>query len=126
MMRHILYTAAAGSLCVVTPVEGARFAFAIKAADGSDVVRSKVAVPIDSLLRGWPIAGLTAEWAETEDAFVERIRVKDVPVDAVESLIVDESVIPASRAYRAAWRLNNGVLELDQVKVALIDAATTR
>lgn len=89
---------------VARPLEGARLAFAIKDENGTDICRSATPVPVDSFMRRWPVSGLTAEWAETEDEFLQRIIKKDVPSDATKIQIIDSAQLP-SRKYRNAWRL---------------------
>ena len=50
---------------------------------------------------------------ETEDEFVERIRAKDVPVDASDVQIVEESALTNDRRFRNAWRQTAGVISVD-------------
>jgi hypothetical protein len=50
---------------------------------------------------------------ETEAAFVERIRQKDVPKDATDVRIIDKSEVPTDRTFRNAWR---GDLTVDMPK----------
>ena len=44
-------------------------------------------------------------WAETKDEFVQRIREKDVPDDALNVTIVEDTDLP-SRKFRNAWKQN--------------------
>lgn len=44
---------------------------------------------------------------ESEDEFVERIRLKDVPQDAADVVVLDSTELP-SRATRNSWRIVNG------------------
>jgi hypothetical protein len=123
MMKKIIYTNAQGWATVLTPAEGSRFALQVTLADGTTIIGdgrefvqlSSPAVakeledlrrpaPVDQFLRRWPVEGATAEWAESEDGWLERIKLKDVPADATDAQIVDESVIPADRTFRNAWR----------------------
>lgn len=111
-MKKIIYTRQDGGLSVVHPVEGARLAFSIMLADGTvlpkgaDTPKFKDAapVPVDSILRRWPVEGAVPRWAETEDEFVTRIAVKDVPADAIGMQIVDATAVPADRTFREAWK----------------------
>lgn len=112
-MKKIAYTNSAGGLEILHPVEGARLAYAVLDSQGKDIKRSATPVAVDTLLRGWPVEGATAEWAETEDEFVARIRQKDVPAGAVGVQVIDTSIIPSDRTHRRAWRLNAGVIEVD-------------
>ena len=51
---------------------------------------------------------------ETEDEFVTRIRLKDVPADAIDVYEVEETTIPSSRTFRGAWRIGaGGGVEID-------------
>lgn len=93
MMKKIIYTRPDGGLSVCVPSEGARLAFNEKGE----------LVTADSFFHRWPVEGVTVEWAETEDEFVERISRKDVPADATNVQIVDASVIPSERTFRNAW-----------------------
>ncbi len=42
-------------------------------------------------------------WAETEDEFVQRIREKDIPDDAINVTIVEDTDLPG-RKFRNAWK----------------------
>lgn len=87
-MKKIIYSRPDGGLSVVAPLEGSRLAFFIRLADGT-ALPSGVAPfferPVDSILRRWPIAGASAEWAESEAAFVARIAESDVFVTITDS-----------------------------------------
>jgi len=102
-MKKIVYTNAAGGLCVCTPSEGARLALQVTLPDGG-VLRAAAAVPVDSFLRRWPVDGVVAEWAETEAQWLQRIRIKDVPADAADVAIVEADAVPTDRTFRDAWR----------------------
>lgn len=143
-MKKIIYTQPDGTVAVVNPVEGARLAkwvvlqdgtvlvslergIAVAAEDLVEFVMGRIEafvafdgsiikpVPVDRFLRRWPIEGAVAEWAETEDEFVERIARKDVP-SGVPYEIVDESAIPADRTFRNAWKAGTGKVEHDMMK----------
>lgn len=116
-MKRIAYTDKSGALFIVTPAEGARLCRKLTLADGR-VLQSAAPAPVDSLARGWPIPGAVADWAETEDSFVDRIRSTDVPATALEVQIVDEVSLPKDRANRNAWKLNGQSIEVDSAKVA--------
>lgn len=125
-MKRIIYTRPDGGLSVCTPAQGGRLAFWITLADGTVIdARDPVqratkqnppAVPVDSLLRRWPVEGAVAEWAETEDEWVARIAAKDVPKDATDVQIVDESAIPTDRTFRNGWKAGMGKVEHDMPK----------
>lgn len=124
-MKVIIYTRPDGGLSVVQPAEGARLAFFITTEDGTRIPSGDgpfEAVPADTILRTWPVAGAVAEWAETEDEFVARIAAKDVPAGTPFSLI-DPSELPADRAHRGAWRYTGAAIVIDEVERQKIDAA---
>lgn len=50
---------------------------------------------------------------ETEQAFLERVRAKDVPADASNVRVVDRATIPLDRTFRNAWTHN---LTVDMAK----------
>lgn len=104
-MKLIAYETIDGTLAIVTPVPGARLAHSI-IVDGR-VLASETSQPVDQFLRGWPIEGAVAEWAETEDEFVNRVRVLVVPRDVVKNTIVDHTELPSDREFRDAWRLDD-------------------
>jgi hypothetical protein len=87
-------------------------AIAVTFPDGSKL-RDENPRPVDTFLRRWPVEGAVAEWAETEDEFVARIRAKDVPADATDAQIVDAEAIPTDRTFRNAWKAAPGRVEHD-------------
>lgn len=117
-MKKIIFTRPDGGLSVVTPAQGARLATALLERDGTVFASSEKPIPVGRFLRIWPAEGYTAVWAETEDEFVARIRAKDVPADAIDVQVVDESAIPADRTFRDAWKARAGGVEVDMVKAA--------
>ena len=126
MMKRIIYTQADGSLTILAPHEGARFAHSVTV-NGMTVKADPDPSPVDTMLRAWPVAGAIAEWAESEDLFVGRIRDKDVPPTCIASAqIVDASVIPADRSKRKAWRQNGAAVVVDLIISAQIDAENAR
>lgn len=52
---------------------------------------------------------------EPEEQFIERIRLKDVPKDALNVRVIDEAECPADRTFRKAWKLGEGI-EIDMPK----------
>jgi hypothetical protein len=118
-MKKIIYTRPDGGISVVHPTEGARLALGVLLADDT-VLTSETPVPVDRFLRRWPVAGATVEWAETEDEFVARIAKKDVPAEAINVQIVDDTVVPADRTFRDAWRQNGAAIEHDMEKCRAI------
>ncbi len=128
-MKVIIFNSTEGSASVLKPVEGSRLArwvraplnrvmfysggrlFVIAREDGGYIEDKDIparaqtadATAADLFLRGWPIEGAEASWAETEDEWIERIRDKDVPAGATDIRIVDESELPVDRTFRDAW-----------------------
>lgn len=107
-----------GKAYVVGPDEGARRAHYITLADGAILPDGAQGVPPQgipaySILRAWPIAGATAEWAETEDEFLGRVVAKSIPPAATAMQTVDESAIPVDHTFRDAWRVRVGGIEHD-------------
>ena len=119
-MKKIFYTRVDGGLSVVHPSEGARLANWITLTDGTVVQGgARWPVPVDNILRSWPINGAVANWAETEEEFVTRIAAKDVP-PGVAYQIVDKSGIPTDRTFRDAWKAGIGKVEHDIAKCKTI------
>ena len=50
------------------------------------------------------LATLSPEWAESEDAFLDRVRQRSVPPDAIHVRVVDASAIPKDRTFRNALK----------------------
>lgn len=143
-MKKIIFKHSSGGLSILIPVEGARLADRITLFDGSiHAPESRIASPIDSILLGWPIAGAVADWAESEDEFVNRIAFKDVPVTLVAPpvgtppmisrkmalssgfaftetpyQVIDAAALPTDRTFRNAWaiNINDAAVEVDMVK----------
>lgn len=107
-MKKIAYTNSSGGVSIVGPAPGARLAFAVTLPNGSRKV-SRKARPVDTFYRTWPVVGAVAEWAETENQFIARVMEKDVPADARDVQIIDDSTLP-DRSSRDSWRLVNGVV----------------
>lgn len=115
-MKKIIYTSPNGALAVVHPSEGARLAHWITLADGVVVPAINPPQPVDTILRAWPVAGAVADWAETEEEFVARIAVKDVP-ERLSFFIVDAAAIPQDRTFRNAWEHDgNGGVRHNMIK----------
>lgn len=118
-MKKIIYTRPDGGVSVVHPSEGFRLAFFITLADGSRLPSAKAPFeprPVDTILRCWPVAGATVEWAESLAQFLERVKARSVPADASNVQIVDASAIPADRTFRNAWKAGAGGIECDMTK----------
>ena len=132
-MKKIIYTRPDGGLSVVHPVEGARLGHSITLADGTvldsnDPVQrlTKQApqpVPVDELRRGWPVAGAIANWAETEDEFLARVKAKVLPADAINSQIVDEAAVPTDRTFRNAWEQAGATVTVSMAKARNLQEA---
>lgn len=106
-MKKIVYTQPDGTVAVCTPAEGARLAHGIKDGGGAVIAVADTPVRVDQFLRRWPVEGVLAEWAETEDEFVARIAAKDAPAGATDVQIVDAEAVPTDRTFRNAWKAGN-------------------
>ena len=86
-MKVIIFEHSDGSIATTNPQEGARLAFSITLADGAvlPVGADKHPVRVDTILRGWPVIGATANWAETEDELAAKIAAKDIPVTVTDA-----------------------------------------
>jgi hypothetical protein len=118
MMKVIVYTRADGGTCVCRPLEGARLVSAVVI--GEERRALDAPRPVDTVFRGWPVDGVSAVWAETEDEFVARIAAKDVPADATAVRVVDAAALPADRTFRDAWTLAANGIEHDMEKCRAI------
>lgn len=121
-MKVIVYTRPDGGLSVRRPALGARLALFVTLKDGSRIPSAGPVTPrpVDQFLRQWPVAGATAEWAESEDQFLQRIRAKDVPANATDVQIVDEAAIPSDRAFRNAWKAAGAAVAVDMPRARQI------
>lgn len=128
-MKKIIFTTAAGGLAVSTPFEGSRLALAVVLADGTRLgVDGQVVakdeeqpeakpVPVDRIMRRWPVEGATAEWAESEDEFIARILPRLVPGGATGVRVVEPHVVLMDRTFRDAWKdAGGGVIVVDMPK----------
>lgn len=63
--------------------------------------------------------------SETEDQFIARIRAKDVPSTAVESVVVDANIALPPRNLRRGWNWNNTIFSVDlhvgRTRTAILD-----
>jgi hypothetical protein len=50
---------------------------------------------------------------------IEQVLIKDIPKNAINPKIVDESEIPSDRTNRDCWKDNNGKIETDMDKVSI-------
>jgi len=53
---------------------------------------------------------------ETEDDFIARIRQNNLPLDAIDIQIVEETDIPTDRYFRNAWKHSAGAISVDMPK----------
>jgi hypothetical protein len=51
---------------------------------------------------------------ETDDAFIERIKAKDVPPDATDVRILEDAEIPSDRSTRGRWKLDGNKLIVER------------
>lgn len=107
-MKKVAYQNPQGGVVVLHPAPWARLV-RLAGEPGRPVM------PFDVLARAYQVTtieqlpnGLKAEWAETEDEFVERIAAKDAA--GRDYVLVDE--LPEDRSKRDRWRLVNGRVEV--------------
>ena len=116
-MKKIIFTSADGGVAVVHPAEGQRLAFAIQDAASGDIIELRdKAEPVDTFRRKWPVPGIKAVWAETEEEFLARVASRSVPQSATNVQFVDASLIPADRTFRNAWKQNGAGIVHDMPK----------
>jgi len=121
----IVYTRPDGGISVVSPAEGARLANSVTLANGT--VLSGGPRSVDQFLRRWPVAGAVAQWAETEDEFLARVRARSVPANASGVRIVNDTDIPTDRTFRNAWQdPGSGAVKVDMPKACEIHRARLR
>lgn len=131
-MKKIVYTDRFGTCCVITPAEGHRIATGITI-NGLPVLDRNGALPMpqaaDQFMRGWPIpAGLgevVVDWFESEDDFLSRIAIKDVPRGLTFS-IVDSADLPQDRTFRNAWTVSDKAVGVDMEKAREIHKENIR
>jgi len=109
-MNKIIYVQANGNIAVVNPCEGFRLALSVSV--GGKTYSSKSPVPVDSFLRRWPVIGAEVVWAETEDEFINRVALKDVP-KGVSYKIVSQDQIPSDRSFRNALIIDGDSISHD-------------
>jgi len=102
-MHRIIYTQPDGTLAIVHPAPRARLCKSAMI-NGERVIFDPPTA-FHNINRSDDIDSFDPKWAETEKAFVERIKAKDVPADATDVQIVPPSAIPADRTFRGAWAL---------------------
>lgn len=131
-MKKIAYECPPGSvLKLITPCEGSRLATAIRDAKGNELARSERPIPVEQFRRGWPIDGITAEWAESEAEFVQRIAAADVEVLLTETpseiraklggFIKSADPAPATLPRKAALRFG---ISFNETTIQIVDPAT--
>ncbi len=121
MEKRIVYTQRNGGVCIVAPAARAR-ASVVNTAEAHERAKegdasknwstSYIESPVGSLgeqtVTGKNVkveftSTPTKYRYETDEEFIERIRLKDVPSDAVGVAVVDASSLPKDRAFRDAW-----------------------
>lgn len=106
-MKIVVFSMPDGQVRYLRPAPGARLARSITLADGTKI-EAEAPRPVDEFFRGWPVAGVEVEWAESEEEFVARIAAKDVQPEATEVRIVDDGELPQDRTFRDGWALREG------------------
>jgi len=103
MMKAIAYTHPNGGTSICRPAPWARLVAAFTL-NGRHVLNPPV--PFDLLVAQFNTESLAPEWAETENQFLTRIRLKDVPADATAVRIIDAADIPVDRTFRDALKID--------------------
>lgn len=99
-MKVIVYEVEGGKLEITPPSPGERLCNSITLADGTTMA-SVVPVQADRFLRGWPVKGAIADWAETEDEWLLRVAGMVRPEKARRLKIVE--LPDLDRATRDKW-----------------------
>jgi hypothetical protein len=123
-MKIIIFTKPNGEIGIVHPREGFRLASKVTL-DGVEYPINPPA-SVDSIFRRWPVEGAVAEWAETEEEFLARVQSKSVPVDALNPVAIDGSVLPADRSKRKAWRQQGNTVVVDAAIESQMDGEAAR
>ena len=117
--KCILFTRPDGNVSVIHPAPGARLVKKILTRTDAEILTEwnlAPPVPLDRLkaakrlaqssIEGVAGARMEIKYAETEDAFVARVKAKDVPGDAVDVRTTGKGNLP-DRRFRDAWRRNS-------------------
>lgn len=116
-MKKVIYTTTTGTLSVLGPSPGARLAIRVVDINSGEILaQASEPIPVDMFFRGWPKEGVEAVWAESEDAFVQRIIAKDVPPWATNVTVIDHADLPVDRYFRNAWKFDAGKIGHDMDK----------
>lgn len=141
MEKRIVYTKGDGGVCIVTPAAKAR-ASVMVTAEARECIRIKEGDPIkdlptgdvDSSMRSLSEQGITGKNVdvevvatpveyryETDEEFIERIRLMDIPSDAAGVAVIDASSLPKNREFRNAWEHDGlGVVSVNLSKARQI------
>lgn len=101
-MKVLVYSRPGRGLSVFFPSQGHRLASQLQV--GQAVVLADPPVAAEKFFGRWPVAGAEPAWAETEEAFIDRILSRVVPADAVGVRVIEDSELPSNRASRSQWR----------------------
>lgn len=118
MAKVIVYSDARGGILVCAPARWSRLCRGVTVNGG----RISINPPVEfkHLVRIFKTEELAPVWAETAEELAQRKRKTDVPADALNVRIVDESEIPQDRTFRAAWRPGAVGVEIDMVSARAI------
>ena len=128
MDKRIIYTRPDGGVYVVSPAPKARATILVETVarrgtgtepppDAAD--RSPRLMHDHRWVEGLPPS---VEYRyETDEEFIQRIRLKDVPADAIDVAIVNASSLPSDRTFRDAWKRDgNGLVSVNMAKARQI------
>ena len=126
MNNVIVYTRPDGGVSIVHPARGARLVRRISVPEFPEIIfeldppkRLEEAFAIVGLGRGWTAekqALVTIIYGETEAEFIGRIQTKDVPAEAIDVTVVEETTLSSDRTFRDAWKNSGGVISVDMPK----------
>lgn len=111
-MKRIAFKRSDGGVSILVPAPLARL-IRIEEVSGSKVDFHEV--PADRLFSSIDQVPAVL-WSETEEAFVARVRAKDVPADATDVVEIDDQVDLTDRTFRDAWDVVGGAVVVDLPK----------
>ncbi|MFA5921164.1 MAG: hypothetical protein WC856_07715 [Methylococcaceae bacterium] len=111
-MKKIIWSNSAGGISVFTGFEGARLCVSIALSDDT-IISSETPVRADSFLGMWPVDGVSATWAETEEEFAQRMAERHV---TAPFRIVDDTEIPEADGFFDALVDDGATITIDMDK----------
>jgi len=115
-MLVVVYSSPDGGVTEVIPSPFARLCSGFDSGGVLTTVDPPTA--LDILTQAIGAIPFTPIYAETEEEFVSRIQAKDVPQDAPNQTVLDDSALPGPETLRYAWVLNNGLVSVSEQRTA--------